>query len=72
MGSLLSRHLRDLGDIGGFEASYDTLPAVSTSQIHTESCPVTPNNHPNRVLEFDPRSPTAEIVRTPIEVSVIV
>ncbi|KAK3918627.1 C4-dicarboxylate transport protein [Frankliniella fusca] len=76
MGSALSRHLRDLGDVGGFETLYGSvsepakpLQTEFKSSSDTDSCPATPTSiQPIQVVDFDPRSPTAEIVRTPIEV----
>ncbi|KAE8750946.1 hypothetical protein FOCC_FOCC002374 [Frankliniella occidentalis] len=75
MGSALSRHLRDLGDVGGFETQYVSVPDPANPQTEikpsteADSCPVTPtSNQPIRAMDFDPRSPSTEIVRTPIEV----
>lgn len=76
MGSAISRHVRDLFDVGGFEAHEDFPPPGPASQseqsitncVDSDSRPVTPAT--SRPLpDLDPRSPSADIVRTPIEVA---
>lgn len=71
MGSSLTRHLRDLSDVAGFEAPYAPSRESNShleKSILTDSRPATPTAISGKSIDWDPRSPSAEIVRTPIEV----